>query len=101
MMRARSMALARSAHPVAQPFAAGLLGAVGTAVDRLAGLDAMTTSRLIEQDNNLSDSWKAFGERNDMQESETPNDRRPGNGVLGLLVEYSKAHAGGKGPSMG
>lgn len=68
-----------------------------------AGLDAMTTSRLIEQDNNLSDSWKAFGERVDMQDSETaPNDnRRPANGVLGLLVEYSKAHAGGKGPGIG
>jgi autophagy-related protein 9 len=69
--------------------------------NQLAGLDAMTTSRLIEQDNNLSDSWKAFGERVDLQESESANDRRPTNGVLGLLVEYSKAHAGGKGPGMG
>ncbi|THX04214.1 APG9-domain-containing protein [Aureobasidium pullulans] len=69
--------------------------------DHIAGLDAMTTSRLIEQDNNLSDSWKAFGERADMEDLEVANERRPNNGVLGLLVEYSKAHAGGKGPKIG
>lgn len=69
--------------------------------DHIAGLDAMTTSRLIEQDNSLSDSWKAFGERAGMEEVEVANERRPNNGVLGLLVEYSKAHAGGKGPKIG
>lgn len=68
--------------------------------DQIAGLDAMTTSRLIEQDNNLSDSWKTFSGKADMQESDTPDERRPSNGVLGLLVEYSRAHAGGKGPKI-
>lgn len=69
--------------------------------DQMAGLDALTTSRLIEQDNELTTSWKEFGERTDMEESEVANERRPNNGVLGLLVEYSKAHAGGKGPKLG
>jgi autophagy-related protein 9 len=69
--------------------------------DQMAGLDALTTSRLIEQDNELTTSWKEFGERADMEESEAANERRPNNGVLGLLVEYSKAHAGGKGPKLG
>ncbi|KAI5257563.1 APG9-domain-containing protein [Aureobasidium subglaciale] len=69
--------------------------------DQMAHLDALTTSRLIEQDNNLSDSWKAFGDRADMEEDETATERRPSNGVLGLLVEYSKAHSGVKGPKIG
>ncbi|KAG9641871.1 APG9-domain-containing protein, partial [Aureobasidium melanogenum] len=69
--------------------------------DHMAGLDALTTSRLIEEDDDLSPSWKTFNERTDMEESEAGNERRPNNGVLGLLVEYSKAHSGSKGPKLG
>ena len=69
--------------------------------DHIAAIDAMTTSKLIVQDENLSDSWKTFSGKADMQESEAHDEHRPGNGVLGLLVEYSKAHAGGKGPKIG
>ncbi|KAH0012548.1 APG9-domain-containing protein, partial [Aureobasidium melanogenum] len=69
--------------------------------DHMAGLDALTTSRLIEEDDDLSPSWKTFNERTDMEESEVGNERRPNNGVLGLLVEYSKAHSGSKGPKLG
>ncbi|KAG9652239.1 APG9-domain-containing protein, partial [Aureobasidium melanogenum] len=69
--------------------------------DHMAGLDALTTSRLIEEDEDLSPSWKTFNERADVEESEAGNERRPNNGVLGLLVEYSKAHSGSKGPKLG
>ena len=69
--------------------------------DQMAGLDAMTTSKLIEEDSSLADSWKTFTGKGEMQESEMHDEHRPGNGVLGLLVEYSKAHAGAKGPKMG
>ncbi|KAI4730392.1 APG9-domain-containing protein [Aureobasidium sp. EXF-10728] len=69
--------------------------------DQMAGLDALTTSRLIEQDEDLTESWKAFGDRGDMEEPETVNERRPNNGVLGLLAEFSKAQAGGNGPKLG
>ncbi|KAL1306617.1 hypothetical protein AAFC00_005298 [Neodothiora populina] len=91
---------------------------------RLARLDAMTTSRLIEEDNSLGDSWKVSasspsrkhggaqggtggvgaGVVSSSHASEGPggnNDKRTSGGVLGLLVEYSKAHAGGKGPKIG
>ncbi|KAG9672280.1 APG9-domain-containing protein, partial [Aureobasidium melanogenum] len=69
--------------------------------DHMAGLDALTTSRLIEEDEDLSPSWKTFNERTNIEESEAGNERRPNNGVLGLLVEYSKAHSGSKGPKLG
>lgn len=71
--------------------------------DQAAGLDAMTTSKLIEQDSSLADSWKASPGRSGTERGTEPQaqDRRASNGVLGLLVEYSKAHAGGKGPKIG
>lgn len=76
--------------------------------DRITRKDALTVSRLIEEDNTLGDSWKALPHNpavsSASQGSESQpqqQDRKPSNGVLGLLVEYSKAHAGGKGPKIG
>lgn len=75
--------------------------------DYAARMDALTTSRLIEEDNSLGDSWKAMSRKQGVssasQESERhgQNERKQGDGVLGLLVEFSKAHAGGKGPKIG
>ncbi|GAB7357107.1 hypothetical protein MBLNU459_g7912t1 [Dothideomycetes sp. NU459] len=71
--------------------------------DQVGGLDAMTTSKLIEQDSSLAESWKALPDRLGTDRGSDPHvhDRRASNGVLGLLVEYSKAHAGGKGPKIG
>lgn len=81
----------------------------------------LTTSRLIEQDVDLADSWKLGhddpGRRRPGSGNQNPDDagRRPrtgegqgagstsasvkrGTGVFGLLVEYSRAHTDGKGP---
>lgn len=67
----------------------------------------MTTSRLIEEDSSLADSWKTFTARDDPDEAGSGDvtgarkgriggeaEKRGNNGVLGLLAEYSKAHAG-------
>lgn len=66
--------------------------------DQAARLDAMTTSKLIEQDSSLADSWKVSPGRpgRDRGPESQAQERRASNGVLGLLVEYSKAHAGAK-----
>lgn len=81
----------------------------------------LTTSRLIEQDVDLADSWKLGhddpGRRRPGSWNQNPDDAglRPrtgesqgagtasasvkrGTGVFGLLVEYSRAHTDGKGP---
>ena len=99
------------------------------------GVSDMTSSRLIEQDRSLADSWKRDGEiglgdddfddddvtieeggrktrkgqanRNgekgvgDDDDDDDHDERGRGNGVLGLLVEYSKAHADGRGARRG
>lgn len=75
--------------------------------EHAARLDAMTTSKLIEDDNSLGDSWKTQPRRQgttqtfQTSDASARDERRADNGVLGLLVEYSKAHAGGKGPKIG
>lgn len=58
--------------------------------------EEMTTSKLIEDDAGLDDSWKTFTQRfPDGQETgDARNDRRQDKGVLGLLMQYSKAQAG-------
>lgn len=73
--------------------------------DEMAHLDAITTSRLIDEDNNLGDSWKnpprAEHGGSVASPAQAAASERPSNGVLGLIVEYSKAHAGGNGPKIG
>jgi len=73
--------------------------------DYAAQMDALTTSRLIEQDNTLDDSWKNSPQKpsgvSSASDAQTPNEGKPDNGVFGLLVQYSKAHTGGKGPKIG
>jgi len=106
-----------------------------TPVEFERGVSDMTSSRLIEQDRSLADSWKRDGEiglgdddfddddvtieeggrktrkgqanRNgekgvgDDDDDDDHDERGRGNGVLGLLVEYSKAHADGRGARRG
>jgi len=73
--------------------------------DYAAQMDALTTSRLIEQDNTLDDSWKNSPQKPGgvslVSDAQTPNEGKHDNGVFGLLVQYSKAHTGGKGPKIG
>lgn len=84
--------------------------------DEAAAARFMTTSRLIEEDTSLDDSWKNMSRKNtntDVQANSISQnyqgtgdgggggDKKQDGGVLGLLVEYSKAAAGGKGPKIG
>ena len=77
-------------------------------LDQIANYADLTTSRLIEQDNTLSDSWKMASDR-ETYRREGPSDSgatptredKTGNGVLGLLVKFSKAHAEGTGTRRG
>lgn len=69
--------------------------------DDMNRLDTLTTSRLIEEDNNLSDSWKDTPREPGASSTPKASETRPANGVLNMIVEYSKAHAGGKGPKIG
>ena len=72
--------------------------------DQAANLDAVAMSRLIEEDSTLGDSWThnpGVSSTSQASESQGQKEARPSNGVIGLLVEYSRAHAGGKGPRMG
>ena len=60
--------------------------------------DGMTTSRIIEEDSNLGDSWRAGQLESDTEEMDGDSSGADGKGagVLGLLYQFQKAQTEGR-----